>query len=322
MHVPKTAGTALTRLLRVNEPYASRSGNVFKGSGGASADHDYDRAVTRALADPRVGLVSGHTTMAFAARVPADREPRCMTMLRDPVDRALSHYFMAVANSQRREPGPRRVEKAAMGEGRGRLTPEVDFDTAFAGVAFVPDNLHTRMLCGDPHPFGPVTPEMLEAAKRNLSERIHVFGITQRFDESIALIARRLGHRNMLHQTRRENAERPRGADVPAALTAAARRHNAADIELYRYACELFDRSPELEDPDFRLDVAALRQAGDAPPDDSGDEAWRRLVQERARRLQTEHELALERLTVADLQDAATGATGVRGRPMRAARLR
>jgi hypothetical protein len=309
VHVPKTAGTAVTLALRTNEPYTERSGNVFKGGrGGTAGNPDYARTVTRTLADPKVGLIAGHTTMGIDAHIPANRERRYVTMLRDPVERALSHYYAAVHSAQRprREPRPRKPGKPVRPV-RPLLSAEADHDTAFSGVAFIPDNLHVRMLCGDPLPFGPVTTGMLEAAKQNLAEQIHVFGITERFDESIALIARRLGHRSLFHSSQRGNDERPRGDAVPVALAAAARRHNDLDLELYAYACELFDRATELDELDFRLDVAATRRvrgAPDGPRDFPGNRnAWDLLVDERARRLRTEFDLANERLTVADLHD-------------------
>jgi DNA repair exonuclease SbcCD ATPase subunit len=144
-----------------------------------------------------------------------------------------------------------------------------------------------------------VTEEMLEQAKRNLREELVFFGLTERFDESLVLAKQRLGFRSILYKSSgRVNTKRPRGDEVSEELAAAAERCNRYDIELYRYAEELFDGAPELRELDFQVELAALRLARDegeadldrpAPAGFGGDEeAWRMLVGTRATLLQRE----------------------------------
>lgn len=98
---------------------------------------------------------------------------------------------------------------------------------------------------------------------------------------------------------------RPRGKDVPAELTDAAERCNRYDIELYRYAQELFDSAPERAELDFQVELAAFHTAMvdgeielEAPPPGFGGDhkAWRMLVRARAARLREEREFAVCRL--------------------------
>jgi hypothetical protein len=317
VHIPKTAGTTLRTILSMNEPgdRTRALGNVFKGAGGV------DRKLMGRLAEDRraidlagVRILRGHFPLGIRDLLPADREIRYFTLLRDPVERTLSHYFQI-----RESDAGRNLAVGAKQESLGLVAlpedPSID-DTIKAG--YIQDNLQTRMLSGAREPFGDVTEEMLEQAKENLRERIAVFGLTERFDDFLALAGRRLGFRSILyHQNGRVNLTRPRGRDVPAEFRRAAEESNRYDIELYRYASELFDSSPEFTELDIRVTTAALRAAKvegeidlDIPPPEGhqgGEEEWRMLLEARARVLRLEWELARDHIprVAATVQDEA-----------------
>jgi hypothetical protein len=290
-------------------------GNVFKGGGGL------DKGVMSRLRKPDgldltgVGLVRGHVPLGIREylpqHLPKQRNLDCFTFLRDPTDRTLSHYFQICEN------GASRGAPAKLSLARLPAAPTVD-DMLEAG--YIHDNLHTRMLSGDPEPFGEVTEKMLERAKENLREELVFFGLTERFDESLVLARRRLGFRAILYRSEaRVNDNRPRGDTVPDELVQAAERCNRYDIELYRYAKELFENAPELDELEFQVDLAALRAAraeGEidldrpAPAGFGGDqEAWRMVLDARATSHRLEFELgrngaraARERTKVRNLQ--------------------
>jgi DNA repair exonuclease SbcCD ATPase subunit len=151
-----------------------------------------------------------------------------------------------------------------------------------------------------------VTDEMLEQAKRNLHDELVFFGLTERFDESLVLAKRRLGLRSILYRSSgRVNPARPRGDEIPAELRRAAERCNRYDIELYRYAKELFPEQLEPRDLEFEVELAALRAAkadGEldipTPPAAFGgdEEAWRMLVGARATAQRLEWERTRHRM--------------------------
>ena len=170
-------------------------------------------------------------------------------------------------------------------------------------AGYVHDNLHTRMLCGLSQPFGEVTDEMLEQAKRNLRHGLVFFGLTERFDESLVLAKQRLGLDGVLYRSDgRVNSGRPRGDEIPAALVKSAERCNRYDIELYRYAREVFESLPGARDLEFELELATLQAAkpkGDldldapAPAGFGGDEeTWRMLLRSTATQLRLRWELS------------------------------
>jgi hypothetical protein len=293
VHIPKTAGSTLRTVLGMNEPGPrSRAlGNVFKGGGGIS------KALVERLRDGNgpdlrgVRLVRGHFPLGIReylpAHLPKDRELRCFSFLREPADRTLSHFFA--------------IRAAGRGYGLPPLPDSATLEDALAG-GYLHDNLQTRMLSGQPEPFGEVDDEMLEQAKRNLSDGLAFFGLTERFDESLVLAGQRLGLRTILYRTSgRVNAARPRGKEVPAELLEAARDCNRYDIELYRHAVELFDQAPERDQLDFQIELAALRTAladsadppQPAPPEfDGGDLAWGIVLDARVGLLRKQAELA------------------------------
>jgi hypothetical protein len=305
VHIPKTAGTTLRAVLSANEP-APRSrplGNVFKGGGGLSP------ALIERLRDGRgpdlraVRLVRGHFPLGIRDYLPKQRELRPFSFVREPAERTLSHYFA--------------IRDVGGGYALAPLAADATLDDALAG-GYIHDNLQTRMLSGLPEPFGDVDDEMLERAKHNLRHELVFVGLTERFDESLVLAKQRLGLRSILYRSSgRVNTARPRGTDVPEEVRRAAERCNHYDIELYRYAQQLFDTAVERQGLEFQIEVAALRAAradgeialeAPSPPGFSGEqEAWRMLLQARASLLRVEFELAASRVQVATARSRARG---------------
>jgi hypothetical protein len=296
IHIPKTAGTSLHGIMRANAPCSARLGNVFKGGGGRVLEPNYDRMAARMLdvnCDAR--FFWGHTPFAIAAYMPPDWETHFVTFLRDPVERAISQYYGMVARLESGDPEGNGHEEhdhigrkpRSPGVIRGPFSVDLPYEVALADPAYVSDNLHTRMLSGLPRPFDEVTEEMLERAIDNLG-RFRCVGITERFDESLVLLKRRLGYERILFRSERVNSSRPRGQNVPDALRRAAEDANAFDRELYRHAIAQFERAPELADIDARIDLAALRSAAGgeaspyAPPElDVDESAWAALLAQR-----------------------------------------
>jgi hypothetical protein len=320
VHIPKTAGTTLRTVLGANEP-GSRSrglGNVFKGGGGTSKGL-LDRLRKDNGPDlRRVALIRGHFPLGIRDYLPKDREVACFTFLREPADRLLSHYFA--------------IREYGRGYGLPPLPEDASLDDAIER-GYIHDNLQTRMLCGLPDPFGEVDDEMLEQAKANLRDGLVFFGLTERFDESLVLAKRRLGFSRILYRSSsRVNATRPRGRDVPAGLRAAAERSNRYDIELYRYAQELFEGVEERRELEFQVEVAALQAAKaedevdlemPAPEGFTGDaDTWRILLEAKATALRLEWERSRHRIpNVPATMEAEALGTDLRAAQARIRRL-
>jgi hypothetical protein len=289
-------------VLRTSEPGERNrrpGANVFRGGGGTNSKAlDKLRDEPHTLDLDGVRVLHGHQPFGishYLERAFPEREFRYFTFLRDPVERSLSHYFEVIRR-------PRRLFDDEEGIEIAPLPPDTTFDGAVER-GYLHDNLHTRMLSGTVDPFGPVDDDHVEQAKRNLRDRFALVGITERLDESLVLAKQRLGFRNILVPFRRVSSSRPRGRDVPEDVRAAAERSNRHDIELYRFARELFESSPELDDLGFQVEVAALRaarsedEAGSPPPPPptfrGGKREWRMLLDARARVFRLERKRTL-----------------------------
>jgi hypothetical protein len=224
IHIPRTAGTTFTRLLKSAHPSDSVGfvGNVFKGGGGSDPRRVAWLRESAAEHTRGFAVLAGHLPFGVHAYLP--RDARYITFLRDPVDRVLSHYHWMM-RLHWLDPG---VDGRSLGE-------------LLAEGVYLHDNLQTRMLSSDPEPFGDVTPEMLEQAKANLAEAFTAFGLVERLDESLALLQRRLGLPLLRDAPRLKPTRRPRGAEIPDKMVRTARRYNKFDLQLYGWACELFD---------------------------------------------------------------------------------
>ena len=84
---------------------------------------------------------------------------------------------------------------------------------------------------------------MMDEAKRILAERIAFLGITERYEEAIRLFAGQLGWQEPVAVERLNvSPNRVPTAEIPARARDAIVEHNALDIELYAFACDVFER--------------------------------------------------------------------------------
>ena len=187
------------------------------------------RRLRAALKSPRrAAVLHGHLDLSLGSLLPDDAE--YITLLRHPVQRAISHY-----HHYRRQSGDP-VHELAL---RSTLTEWV----SECGLVEL-DNGQTRRLAGEMRiPIGRVTCETLERAKRNLEEKFSIVGITERFEEFQVLVHRRFGwpysHYPMQNTGR---AGRTWGTPDDDALSTI-EAWNRFDLELYRFAAELLDRA-------------------------------------------------------------------------------
>jgi hypothetical protein len=219
VHIPKTAGTTLAGLMRFHY------GKAFRGAANALKDPAAaeDRLAMIAR-KPQIRASAGHVTVGMVdAALPG---ATLATILRDPVERTLSHYGFLV------DPPAGRKKPAGSGLLRPGTQPPASLEEALGDQ--IPDDLQTRMLCGIVSPYDELPPDALDHAKANL-DRFAFVGTTERFDELLTLMNRELGWPVTAYRRARPNP-RSEPADADRALAAA---HNRLDAELYAYASAL-----------------------------------------------------------------------------------
>jgi hypothetical protein len=270
LHIPKTAGltvrrSVLSRLYQRDEIFAT----IFN----AAPRTDGSRAVGVRAADlDAIGLFAGmrqpddiwypESLPAAAARfyhLPAEEralvsliwgihveyglhehlaEPvSYFTLLREPVERALSHYYFAREH---------------------RCAPE-DPGLPEHLAASVEANLQTRLLAGLQGQDESLSPaELLARAQANL-RACTVVGLTERFDETMLLLRKVYGWRWPFYERQNVSKKRPLQAAIPAPILRQIEANNSLDMALYTLAQELFAAQVGQYGPAFARDLRVFR---------------------------------------------------------------
>ena len=241
VHIPKTAGTTVSYVMWRQFPRGQaidlNASTVEEARQRWNAIEPEQRA--------RVRCIRGH--LPFSPELFAPRVTRFFTILRDPVQRAVSEYYYGLTS-------PRRLLYAPLV--RSRMTLDQFVRSDLAAQVF---NGQTRMLAGA---HADATPRaLLDLAIANLQKHMAVVGITERLDGTLLLCRAVLGWRSVIY--RRVNVTRwrpPLEAISPATLSAI-ERGNSLDRELYRVGCARFEGLLR-EHHITNAEIAALHRAG------------------------------------------------------------
>lgn len=270
LHIPKTGGltiahSLLPRLYPKNEVFTTQFTRMVKRTEGRGVGI-FDRALKAAglfsgmrkaddiwyphsleqarehwerLPDGRragIRLIHG-THIEYGIGETLSLPVATFTMLREPVNRALSHYYFS-------------KEK--------RLPPD---DPGLPGhmTDHVEANLQTRLLAG-PQDMDALLPpgEMLARARQNLRACAAV-GLTERFDESLLLYQKAFGWRRPYYRIQNVGRTRPPKEAMPAEILRGIEDENRLDAALYETARELFEAGVRGYGPNFKRDLRRFR---------------------------------------------------------------
>ena len=153
-----------------------------------------------------------------------------------------------------------RLEVGDGGDGDIALPDDLEFslEEGLTRKIYIYDNFMTRFLWGGESIFGELPPDALERAKENLVD-FWFFGLSERLDESIILLGRKLGVGLMPYWLRHVNPQRPSLEESTDELRALIAEHNALDVELYRFARHRFEESAPAPD-ELASEVEELRR--------------------------------------------------------------
>lgn len=219
VHIPKTAGSSLREvLLRQYRPRTFWIVDPVKDTAWLASLPEKERA--------RLRLVEGHMYYGVHELLPLP----CayVTMLRDPMERVLSFY------SHIRSRPDHFLHDAAQGLSLS--------DCIERGLTVELDNFMVRALSSLRNvnvPVGGVSRAMLDEAKGNLERTL--IGLTERFEESLALFSAKLGWRHAAAVRTNVSAARIRREELSAEDVKAVEGANALDAELYAFGRALFE---------------------------------------------------------------------------------
>lgn len=219
IHIPKNGGSTLENLLMRN----------WGREGVYMAYQHMDGPVEEFRVSPKrseARAVSGHFDLTQALTcTPAGS--RLFTMLRNPVDRVLSSYYMFLHHEN--HPLGFRIRQ----EG---ISLEQYADPRYG---FNADNVQTKYLSGLNRSL-PSTPRHLEYAKSSLAKALCTFGLLEYYKESIFLMAERLGFNTMEYKHVGKNNKKPLRDELDDRTLRTIRMFNIHDMELYSHALMIF----------------------------------------------------------------------------------
>ena len=227
LHIPKTAGTTLRRILEKQYPpheQYSTYPTALHPQASLAAFKQLD--ATRRL---QIRLLMGHIPFGLHTFLP--RPSRYFTILREPVERVVSHYYFI-----RRTPSHHLYQYATSAE--MTLPRFVESQTTMEAK-----NLQTRLLSGAMNRKKPKASdeEILALAKKNLHESFAVVGLAERFDETLLLLKNAFQWRRVFYVKLNVTRSRPQQDEMAPDVRCLIQEHNQLDSDLYHYARGLFD---------------------------------------------------------------------------------
>lgn len=240
LHFPRTAGTTIDDVFFNNLPQEQ----ILR----IYARQEYDKCRFMAAESlENIRYITGHLLLSSLDPPQFYGRPvRPFTILRDPLKRLYSEYvFLKTWKHQHlydylNSNGISFAEYIQSTAKLLRYRGKNFMTRCISGIALDEKNLE----------------EGLAKAKYNLEHNFMFFGIQDRFMESMLLLSRKAGLKNIIHQRRNAlNYDAGKIAMPNAEDWEIVREHNQADIELYDHACELFDRRIREEGPRFQADL-------------------------------------------------------------------
>lgn len=219
LHIPKTAGTTLNRIIE----WQYNPLSIFTVD-----PHRIRATIARFKTFPeqrrrRYRVVRGHLLFGIHEFLP--QGATYITFLREPTARLLSSYHFILRRPLHPLHRKLKNERLAL-EDLIRLTPNRQ-------------NLQCRFISG----IGTseeCDERTLELAKENLSRSFRVVGLAERFRESLLLMMASFGWKVPFYENRKVAKNHP---PTHQNVMSAIREHNRFDLELYDFATTLFEEN-------------------------------------------------------------------------------
>lgn len=225
-HIPKTAGTTIRRV--IDSQYDKQKIIRFP---------QLDKLSEEEL--ERADVLYGHCRFGVHRRF--NKSFSYITMLRDPVERIISTYYFALRSQNNRmheKVTSMSFTEFILEETKNERSPMV--------------NHQTRFLSGEKKPD-------LEKAKEHLHQYYTVAGLTEMFDESIFLMKKYLGWKEIDYTSSNVTANRPKQGEFPTGTIELIKEKNRLDFDLYDYAKRLLRENMQALDYMSKLEFKAFK---------------------------------------------------------------
>jgi hypothetical protein len=247
LHIPKTAGSTLNKI--IDHQYKQTS--IFTRHYFPDEFNDEFRKLPEERRK-KIRVLKGH--MFFGLHEYLPQPSTYITLLRDPVERIISNYYMILED-------PQNIFHKDVTSKHMSLKDFVCSDLSDGIVTL--NNGQARMLSGveanTAGGFEEHSNEILELARINLKEHFIVAGLQEKFDETLILLRRAFGWRNIFYIKIGGDKPRPKKKDIPRETLNIIEKYNELDIELYKYAKERFDEQVLQQGPSFEKELREFR---------------------------------------------------------------
>ncbi|CAM3761754.1 sulfotransferase family 2 domain-containing protein [Cytobacillus oceanisediminis] len=224
IHIPKTAGTSMRKIIEKQYNVMQRR-YYYNG---------YQDAFNRLKGTPQQKLntvkwVQGH--FQFGLHEAISNPVEYIAMLRHPVDRVISYYYFLRENP--RHPLHQKAKSLHL----------KDFIMSEENI--IQDginNLQTTLISGEGTPS-------FEKAKKNIDEHFMMVGLTERFNESLFLMRKKLKWYVPYSSRHNVTRSRPKMSQVSEDVKKIIEQKNEFDFQLYEYGKAIFQKHLEELDP-------------------------------------------------------------------------
>jgi hypothetical protein len=256
VHAPKTAGSTLSRIMDWEYSplqICDIDGRFYYWSLERISRWPHERLA-------KMRLFKGHMPFGLHRFMP--QPSSYVTLLRDPIDRTASEYYYR--RHRRTHPIADRDAKLMSFEDYVRTVPYCNPQTkAIAGVECVYDYQWYTILPSYRFYCGPCTANTLEIAKQNLSRYFCLVGLTERFEETLALAKVLFGWKVPYYTSMREGSKRPKKEEMSLRQRALVAKYHQFDMELYSYGVSLFERAIAEHAELVSAELQTIREARD-----------------------------------------------------------
>jgi|SRR5690242_15336244 galactose-3-O-sulfotransferase len=267
VHPPRTGGSTLSRV--IDWEYSPREICDIDG-------RFYYWSLDRIRQWPQARLAKmrvfkGHMPFGLHRSIP--QPSTYITMLRDPVDRTISEYY--ARRYRRSHPIADRDAKRLTFDEYIRQVPYNNPQTKAVSGVEVPFLYHLYSMLPSHRLYSaPCTSETLDRAKANLVRYFRLVGLTDRFDETLALAKILFGWKAPYYTRRRKNLKRPTMQEISSEQRSLIAEHHKYDMELYRFGVSLFSRAVAANAARVSEELGALRRAEDIEKMQSAYYRW------------------------------------------------
>jgi hypothetical protein len=277
MHIPKTGGTSLNSLVQHGLPSDEVVDTTVIGSdlrnGLGLATYDSCQQLLASYAPEHlrcVRYVSGHLPMGLHRAF--DRPSKYFTIIRHPIDRAISSFFFLI---QQNKPYLKDGRVLTLEEYAATRCDVRLCNYQVRVVSGCSELVGERIGQGMQTPGGSVERRHLEEAKRNIEKYFLAAAPLENMTELALLLRRIYGWpmRRLLTEYKNRTRQRPRVHQVSPQVIRIMEECNSYDLELYewvrkRFAAQLQQFEPELSKDlrAFAMVSRALNAAGKVLP--------------------------------------------------------